>query len=69
MNDMFGFEMKHGNNWTLDGVGIQDPSNLFETEEAAKRELPALASALGCDVSELRVSPFRNRNGSWLPLR
>ena len=66
---MFGFELRTENGWDADACGHQSASNLLDARGAAESELPNLASVLGVDVSDLRVTEFELRAGEWRPVR
>jgi len=57
---MYGFEARIDGGWSAEACGSQGPRNYYETEGAARAELPRLARALSepgnpCRVEDLRV--------------
>jgi hypothetical protein len=56
MATMYGFEALSEDVWAMDHAGEQNRSNYFSTREQAEAELPRLAQALECDVSEVRAT-------------
>jgi hypothetical protein len=54
---MYAFEIfvEDGKFWSKDSCGQQGPSNYLATRAQAETELPLLADALGCSVTDLRV--------------
>lgn len=51
----YAFEARAHEQWAREHAGDQGPSNYLATLAEAEAELPRLASALGCALSEVRI--------------